>query len=358
MAAQQTLHLPKPEPVVQSPALEKNDLVLLAPTPELNPRNQILREIAERSNAAADMDAVETVDSFNDDGESAQEDTAPVETQENEITQETQAVETPTETPAEPAEQPSQFNPDQEYELTVNGRPMKVKGSQIIERGRMAIQKETAADQKLELASSLLQEVQAKLQAQPAPAVVPQQPAFSVTDEQLAEIIQYGTKEQAAQAIAELRRSGQSSEMAQQQMQRAIPQVINDQLAFHEAAKFVQDEYGDLLTDPYLKQLFFMKENSMRETGGVDGRGDRRSYKELYKEIGEDLRTHFNKPKTASVTPIPAPKTREEKVAAKSAAPSAPKLASARMEGAAEKKPLSREEVIQKMQMARGQRVA
>jgi hypothetical protein len=48
----------------------------------------------------------------------------------------------------------------------------------------------------------------------------------------------------------------------------------------------------------------------------------------------------------------------EQKVAAKAAAPAAPKLASARMEGKGEAKAPTREEIIAKMQAARGQRAA
>lgn len=341
MAGQNTIHLPKTQSV-ETPAEEKNELVRVSPTPELNPRNQALAEIAARANADADQNAQETTDSMDDDGNitSATEEV---------VEETTEHVEESTETPV--VEQTTQvataFDPDQDYDIVVNGKPMKVKGSQIIERGKMALQKESAADQKLELASRLLQEVQAKV-TPPAQAVE----TPSLSDEQLAEIIQYGTKEQAAQAISQLRSAGQSSEKAQLMMAQQLPKVVSDQLAFHEAAKFVQTEYGDLLTDPYLKQLFFLKENQLRETG------DRRAYVELYKEIGEELRTHFNKPKTTPGTQQPAAKTLEQKVAAKAAAPAAPKLASARMEGKGEAKAPTREEIIAKMQLARGQRAA
>lgn len=350
MAGKDTIHLPKnqvAEAVSSAVSGEKKDIVRLPPTPELNPRNQILAEIAARSNADSDQDAQETVDSMDEDGNitaaSPEETVISTEETVEETTEE--PVIDPVTTKVAPA---SQFDPDQEYDLVVNGRPMKVKGSQIIERGKMALQKESAADQKLELASRLLQEVQAKV-TPPAQAV--EEPA-SLSDEQLAEIIQYGTKEQAAQAIAQLRKAGQSSENAQLMMAKQLPQVVSDQLAFHEAAKFVQSEYGDLLTDPYLKQLFFLKENELR------GTGDRRPYVELYKEIGEGLRTHFNKPKTTHAAQQPAPKTLEQKVAAKAAAPAAPKLASARMEGKGEAKAPTREEIIAQMQKARGQRAA
>ena len=353
MAGQQTIHLPK-TPVAEAVAStvsgeDKNTIVRVAATPELNPRNQILADIAARSNEESDQNAQETTDVMDEDGNitSSTKEEPVVEEQEEEKSEEPETVD---ETATHPVvETATQFNPDQDYDIVVNGKPMKVKGSQIIERGKMALQKESAADQKLELASRLLQEVQTRTTQPPAQAVVVPP---SLTDEQLAEIIQYGTKEQAAQAIAELRKAGQSSETAQIMMAKQLPQVVSDQLAFHEAAKFVQTEYGDLLTDPYLKQLFFMKENELRMTG------DRRSYIELYKTIGEDLRTHFNKPKTTPAAQQPAPKTMEEKVAAKAAAPAAPKLASARMEGKGEAKAPTREEIIAKMQLARGQRAA
>ena len=352
---QEILHLPKQETLATTEPV-KNDLVSVAPTPELNPRNQILREIAERANADADNDAKETVQELDEDGN-------PIETQavtEPATIDETITPEETTEpvaTETAPAQE-SGFDPDKEYDLVVNGKPMRVKGAQIIERGKMAIQKETAADQKLELASNLLHEVQAKFGAQPpAQGVVQQSSQNVVSDEQLAEIIQYGTKEQAAQAIGMLRSAGQTPDMTAQ-LTANLPKIVSDQLAFHEAAKFVQDEYGDLLADPYLQQMFFMRENHLRQAGGVDGRGDTRPYKELYKHIGDDLRSHFNRPKTTPAAITEAPKTREEKVAAKAAAPAAPKLASARMEAAAEKKPATREEIIAKMQAARGQRAA
>lgn len=348
MAAQQTLHLPKTQEADSSGEV-KNDLVRLPATPELNPRNQILADIAARSNEESDQNANETVDTMDEDGNitsAITDDKNPIVEEKEEQVEET-TKEPVVEQTTTPVVAPA-FDPDQEYDLVVNGKPMKVKGSQILERGKMALQKETAADQKLELASRLLQEVQAKV-APPAQAV---EKPVSLSDEQLAEIIQYGTKEQAAQAIAELRKAGQSSETAQLMMAKHLPQVVSDQLAFHEAAKFVQNEYGDLLTDPYLKQLFFMRENQLRQTG------DSRPYVELYKSIGEELRTHFNKPKTTPGTQQPAPKTMEEKVAAKAAAPAAPKLASARMEGKGEAKAPSREEIIAQMQKARGQRAA
>jgi len=345
-------------PIAAEPAPEvKNDLVALAPTPQLNPRAQIMADIAARSNAQADVDAAETVAATDENGDIAPvaAQTAPETPTEGDdeppAPVEADTPETPPAAPIEAAKDLAKptFDPDAEYDLTVDGKVIKVKGAQIIERGKMHIQKETAADYKLELASKLLQEAQARSAQPPTPAPAAVQ---QLSDEQLAEMIQFGTKEQAAQAITLLKgnaNSATANEGVQRAMAEKLPQVVRDQIAFQEGVQFVQGEYADLLADPYLKPLFFMKENQMRQAG------DTRGYKEMYRQIGEELRTHFNRPKTTSAAPAAAPQTREEKVAAKSAAPAAPRLASARLEGAAPVKAPTREDVIAKMQRSRGQ---
>lgn len=311
----------------------------LAPTPELNPRLQILREIAERSNLQADSDAAESIPVMDEDGNPTEIESAEIETQpeESAAPPETPPQTKPAETSA-PVEVADQFDPDKEYDLIVHGRPIKVKGSQIIEQGRVAIQKETAADQKLQKATQILEEARALAQAQKTP------PPPQLTDEELAQIIQFGTPEQATAAIKLIRGNPQAEQQKFQEVAQSLPKVVSDQIAFHEAATFVQSEYKDLLADPYLKPIFFNRENELREAG------DTRPYKELYKSIGDELRKHFNRPAPTTA------KTMEEKREAKANAPAAPRLASARMESTPEKKPPTREEIILKMQQARGQR--
>ena len=51
-----------------APEEAKNDLVILKPTPELNPRNKAMAEIAARANADADKDAGESVAAVDDEG--------------------------------------------------------------------------------------------------------------------------------------------------------------------------------------------------------------------------------------------------------------------------------------------------
>jgi hypothetical protein len=339
------------------PETPNRDLILPKPTPELNPRNRVMAEIAARANVDADEAAKETVQAVDDEGnevaaEAATEPSAP--------SNDTEGVEPQAEaaSPAVEAPAPSGVDPEAEYEIEIEGQLTKVKGSQIIDAGRRTLQKETAADYRLQLATQAYNEAQRQLAAAKQPAQPAQPAPEPITDLQLAELVQFGTKEQAAAAIAEVRRrdpSALTTEGMQQFMSAQLPRIVDRQLEFREATRFVQNEYGDLLTDPYLRQLFFVEEDRLRKAG------DQRGYTDLYKAIGDGIRKHFNRPKapgspvapTASAAPA---KTLEQRQAAKAAAPAAPRLASARLEGGAtQQKPRSREEIIEQMRRSRGQ---
>lgn len=373
--------LTKPPP----PAETNHDLVLLKPTPELNPRNKAMAEIAARSNAQADVDAAESVQSVDDDGNPVA--AAPA------VPDPDQTVDEPTPgdpadgtpplaepdvtpevasapaavpaaaAPAIPAPQPAPdwIDPNADYELIVDGKPLKVKGAQIVDHGRRALQKETTADYRLQLATQTLEEAK-RIAAQLKPA--PEAPAApaALDEASLAQMIQFGTPEQAAEAVKALRTQRPDTvtkDGLQQFLTTNLPAVVDAQLAFREAANHAKKEYGDLLADPYLSQLWYMKEDQMRKAGDV------RAYGELYTAIGDDLRKHFNRPKpTTSLVPAPvaaaptqqAAPTLAQRQAAKAAAPAAPRLAAARMEGGADvAKPKTREEIIEQMRKARGQ---
>lgn len=352
-AAVQTI---PPAPAPEAPAEQKSDLVLKAPTPELNPRNRVMAEIAARSNIQADENAKETADTVDDEGNEV--DPPPTAEEPAAAAPQEDAPAAPVEPAAAAPAAPAGVDPEAEYEIEIEGRATKVKGSQIIDAGRRTLQKETAADYRLQLATEALE--QARRQAAvPAGPVAPAEPA-PLNDLQLAELVQFGSKEQAAAAIAEIRRrdsSAVTTEGLQQFMSAQLPKLVDRQLEFREATRFVQDEYGDLLGDPYLKQMFFWKEDQMRKAG------DTRGYIDLYKDIGEGLRKHFNRAKAPGSAPVaptsnaaPAAPTRDQRLAAKAAAPAAPKLASARLDGGAGlPKPKTREEIIEGMRRSRGQ---
>jgi hypothetical protein len=316
-----------------------------SPTPELSPRARAEREVWARSNKERAIEAAVPLPPAAGE-EPAPEATAPAEA-----------------APGEPAAAPSGDEPapaadDPEIELLVNGKPMKVKQSQILDAGRRTLQKDAAADMKLEIASKLLREAEERTGKQPSPSGDAQPPAEPLkavqekSDADLAELLQYGTKEQAASAIAEIRRrdSGAVDQKGLQEfISRQLPDMVSTQLAFHSAVREAQAEYKDIFADPHLTTLFHVQEHRLRQAG------DARPHAELYKEIGSGIRTHFKLPVPAKDT---GP-TLEQKRDLKAATPAVPRAAAARVDpGDAGKKVTpeeARERAMEAMRKSRGQ---
>jgi hypothetical protein len=338
--------------------------------PKLNPRNQAFAEIAARANERQTERSAEPMPPRDSDPAPTDANTEGEEltleegaAQANAAAAASEAAETPAalEAPAATAAPAAKgIDPNADYDVTVDGQPIKVKGAKLIDAGFRTFQKETAADYRLQLATQMLEQAKKTVSGVPAAQGTPpaegatqQQPqqAEQISDAQLAELIQYGTKEQAAEAIKLVRQrdsNAVTTQGLQQFMRDQLPQLLNVQIAARDAVQFANSEYSDLLTDPYLKEVFLTREEAQRRAG------DHRHPMERYKEIGEGIRKHFNRPKSA--TPTTPAKTMEDRQAAKAKAPTAPRLASARMEGGAgTQRPKSREQIIDEMRKARGQ---
>ena len=354
---------PAPAPAPASEEPRRNDpppgnAEFVKPDPKLNPRNQVMAEIAARANRDADLSAAEPMppsDGENDPGPDLE--TAGLEA--SRLAAEVEDSDPEPVAASKPVQQAAPVADDVDVQIIVDGKPMMVKQSQILDVGRRTLQKETAADMKLQMASELLAQAQRAAQQQ-APQQQVEAPKAEapkqISDEELAEIIQFGTKEQAAQAIKLLRQPQITQESLNKYVE-AIPAHVEAQLEFKNAVKAADREYADLIADPYLFSAFSGAIQNARKAG------DTRSHAELFTAIGEDLRVKFNRPKpgagtTASVaaTPTPTNRTMAERQAAKAQAPAAPKLASARIEGGGEtERPPTRLEIINKARRARGQ---
>ena len=313
-------------------------------------RQEALDEIAARHKADVERDSKDSFPETDEDGNeltleqaAEQADAAADEDEETDETPKPAVA-------AAPAAKPA-FDPEAEYDVIVDGKPQKVKGSQIIDAGTRTLQKESAADERLRKATELLAQAQAtKLPEKGADQ--PPKPEEGMTAEQLAEAIQYGSKEQATVAIKELMTRAAKPAVTAEDVQRIVreqvPTLSRDEIAFQEARAFVDTEYGDLFKNPYLKQVFEAEDSKRRASGS------QKPYIEHYREIGEELRKAFNMPKAASPT-SPAP-TRQEKLDAKAKAPRVPQPAAARLDGgdAAPKQP-TRAELIDAMRKGRNQ---
>lgn len=357
---------PAPEPPLEQAPPQRRDEPTGDPIvadPKLNPRNRVMEEVAERRRAelaaettpsevaefepapgtesAADPDAAPDPEYTDPNPQPAPAQPAAAAPAAAPQAEPGPVAHPPTPQPAPAGTAPAgpaepTIDPNAEYTFMVDGRPVKIRGSQVVAR----VQKNEAADQRLQAASQILMDAQRQAQPAPLPAQGPQPgtpTAASVkSDADLAHDLQFGTQDQAATAIAEIRRrdaNAVTQEGLQQFVARQLPALMDDQLDVRDTAKFIRNEFGDLMADPYLEQLFKGEFVRLRQAG------DTRSRMDLSKHIGDSLRTHFNRPKpnaAAPQPPTPAAPSIEQRREAKKSAPPAPRLASVRMDGDAQ----------------------
>lgn len=331
------------------------------PNPQDNPRNIVLAEIAASVAEKHGVEDKETFPSMDEEGNITPATPPEAVPSASELAPDTPAPEA-TPVPSEPVVAapvvpPSAVVPDQDYEVVVDGQKMKVKGQAIIDAGYRTFQKETAADFRLKMASELLREAEAKVRG-PAPAAAPEPAApADKTDAELSNAMQFGTPEQSAEAIKVLRSRGMNPEQMARMVASQARVAAQDELQFQDAMKFVESEYSDLLSNDYMKRMFFVEENRRRAPRERGGEADSRPYKELYKSIGEDLRTAFKLPKAAASSPAaPIPTgTVAARQALKAATPPVPRTAATRLsEAAAATKVPTPSEIIARMAETRG----
>lgn len=358
--AEEKLEQEKGEVLDQEPDQKGEDFVKADPTK--NPRYQAMQEIAARRRREIEQESKERFPVTDDDGNVVEEGaTATEEESEPDKDKISDKEAAALEKVVKSSEAPT-FDPTQEYEVTVDGVKVKVPGSKIINAGIRTFQKEAAADLRLDMASRLLEEAKTRAQqlslgkdvVEGEKKVGPKEDALD--DAALAEAIQFGTKEQATEALRKLRESGRgaSPEALLGFVQQNTRRAVADELSFRTAETWAQDEYKDLLTNPYLARLWRAEEDRRRTPKERGGEGDQRSYKELYQSIGEDLRKAFNMPKAKPAVKSEE-KTMEQRKEAKSKAAIVPRSASVREEEKGAPKPLTHEEILNKMRRGRHQ---
>lgn len=167
---------------------------------------------------------------------------------------------------------------DKMVTLIVDGKEVQRPESEVLDAGRRYLQKDMTADERLVEATRILKEAKELNTGKTQPAVSPSDALPAEDDDAaLARAIQLGSDEEARAAIAKLRKSGRTDDTS-------ITSMIDARIEFREAAAWVNTEYKDLLTDPLLGGVFMQKETEARKAG------DKRPYRDLYKEIGDGLR--------------------------------------------------------------------
>lgn len=158
--------------------------------------------------------------------------------------QDAQALET--QTPEEP-EKPQ----ERLITIKVDGREMQVPESQIIEAGRRTLQKEVAADKRLEEATRLLREAEARAKQPPKQDVAQAPQQYDAAT--LAQALTSGDPQLAALAVEEIQKAGR-------QPQQAIPPeaifgFVRQEIEATTAQEQFKSEYADIVKDPFLLQL-------------------------------------------------------------------------------------------------------
>jgi hypothetical protein len=262
------------------------------------------------------------------------------------------------ETPSAETETPETETPKAKVKIKVDGQELEVDEEAVREAGIKALQKQSAADKRLEESARLKKEAEAearrilddaKRQAETQnrdAGTLPAKDGISgvekLTDDHFIEAvkkIQYGSEAEASVAlknlISEAAKSGKPAELTLNE--------VGEYLEFREATKWAHDEYKDILGDPKLKTLFSSEEKRLRAAG------DNRPYREVYKDIGDGLKTWLQE--KAPAAPQPKDQTRHERKASVVVIPTA----AARQPAPTQPKELSPSEVIDRMRQARHQ---
>lgn len=234
----------------------------------------------------------------------------------------------------------------------VDGKEVEFTQAQVEEAGLKALQKESAADKRLEEASRLFKEAQDMINraaqggtpAKPADSPAsPSKDGSPVADEALAKVakaIQYGSEAEAAGALSELISAAASK--GQTLTQNDVLELLD----YRDARQWAETEYKDVLGDPKLRQLFVAEEKRIRAAG------DARPYREVYEEIGTGLRdwkTSF------APAPAPQPGTGRADVRTKKTTVVSVPVASGRQPAPTPTKEPTQSEIIESIRKARHQ---
>lgn len=229
---------------------------------------------------------------------------------------------------------------DEMFTITVNGREVKLTKAQMLER----VSKIEAADQYLAEAARIKREAEQGIAAQPSSDAANSEVNSEEDDLALARALQMGTEEEALAAVKKLRGKSSAPAMDPATLSRAV----DDRLAFKEAANWFNTEYRDVFADPILKKMALDRDQDLL------AKGDKREYRERYREIGDEVRTWVKSIRGEQKTADPAPDRQQRKAAA--AVHAAPASAAARSPRAedAEDKDEGPSAVIANMAKSRG----
>jgi hypothetical protein len=295
----------------------------------VNPRNEMIANLAAAARKERDEEIVsnggEVVDTLNVDEPAPEIESAdeqPPEVIKPDVTPATEATTEPA-----PAERM--------IKVKVDGQEKEVPESWVIDAGIKAVQKESAADRRLEEATLLLKSAQEA-------ATPKKQPLPEMDEAELANRIRMGSDEEAQEAVRILQ--GRDKATPEQIADMAEDRVMK-KIEFKDAVSWFKSEYKDIVADPYLLNLAISEEARMRESG------DSRGYKDVYKDVGDAISKKLVEWKGGKPTVDTSTDKRERKTNIVNL-PSA----SARQAAPEQPKPKTTSQIIEEMRVKRGQR--
>lgn len=180
----------------------------------------------------------------------------------------------------EPEEIDEELTEEQKYQIKVNGEETEVGHDEVIEAGIRTLQKESAADKKLEEASKLLKEAKEQASRFEEFEPPPEEPEYDGQSDaaKIAHAMQYGSDEEAAEAVEKLMAQRNATDPNELVSQAKM------QIEHENAMSRFQDEFSDVWEDENLRAIAVAQENKMRDDG------DDRDFWTVRKEVGENVR--------------------------------------------------------------------
>ncbi len=285
------------------------------PKPTINARNAVMAQIAQQAHQIQ----AEDLSSFNEDtGEIEAKPEPQPEVQQEEVA-------------AAPAAPVVQEAPQKRVRsLVVDGQTIEVDEDKVIEAGTRALQKETAADRRLQEATRLKQQAEELLSRARG-----QNPAPSQDEPQAAQAINGVTPETLTTLVQGLRQE--------------VTQEVMTNLTAQQAVEKFRSEFQDIASDPDLWLIAVSKNQQRLDHAAAVGApaGDDL---EAYRKIGAEIRAKFAANKPASKT-VEVPEDKAERKRTITAIPAV----NAKAPAPQEQKPKTLSEQIDEMRRKRAQ---